>query len=401
MRARGARRAGLAWQHTARTLEPSDGPDRTSVSAGAWLVRWVVCGLVALLAISPAAVAQDRAVVPVAFDPPMVDFGYVTPGTRYQAEVRVTNTSSQTITPLRLSSSCSCTSASLSKTTLAPGESATMTITLTASYAMIDKTTQIRVSGDPQRFPAPAELPVRSYPQMGLVGTPSMITGTPDGGAPITGQLTVESVDGKPFRVRSVNLQPYTTPHEAAARQTVPYHMDGPTKRHWLVVETTHPTCPFLVVPVGDGPLRREAVAFARAESIQLADRREITLGYVEPGQTVEVLVPVFRSADTLNKPVSIVGSPAGTRAEIVGWTNQLHSHGPRQAPVYQIDARVRLTITGNPGQPFMGALGMQAEGDRSVLTLHVIGRIVEPGAGTPRSTDGQSPPPGLLRPEE
>lgn len=351
------------------------------------------------LALSPVALAQQVA-VPVRFEPARLDFGFVTPGERYEATVTVMNTSQQPIPNIRLSSSCSCTSASFGKTTLGPGESATLTVVLHASYAMIDRTTQIRFSADPQRFNAPAELGVRSYPNEGLVASPHMIAGSTDGVAPITGQITVSSVDGKPFTVKSVNYQPYSAKQAEASSQTVAYHMHGATKRHWLVIETTHPSCPFMVVPVGDGALRRESLTFARAESIQLADRREITLGYLEPGQSVELVLPIFRPAATLEKSVAVVSRQAGISAALVGWENQKFSHGSRQSPVYQVDAKVRFTATGQPGEPFMGTLQLQAEGDRTPLTVHVVGRIVEAGQGT-HNNDSGNPPPGLLRPTE
>lgn len=354
-------------------------------------------GMLLLGLVTPFAAAQQLQPVPVRFDPPTLDFGFVTPGEMHEASVTVTNTSDRPINGIRISSSCSCTTFDFDKTSLQPGESAQLGVTLTGSYAMIDRTTQIRVSADQSRFGAPAELGVRSYPNLGLVAEPHMVAGSRDGTAPIAGELTVRSVDGAPFTVKAVNFEPLNADQTPSSEQTVPYHMHGATKRHWLVVETTHPTCPFMVLPVGDGALRRESLRNARAESIQLADRREITLGYIEPGQSVEVLVPIFRTGATLSRAVSVTSRQPGLRAELVGWENQKFSHGSRQAPVYQIDARVRFTATGQPGEAFMGALNFQAEGDRSNLTVHVIGRIVEPGKGT--AEPAPAPPPSLLRP--
>jgi len=370
---------------------------RTSHSACPQMgfVRAFAAMLLALL--TPLAAAQPLQPVPVRFDPATIDFGFVTPGEVHQATATVTNTSDRPIDGIRLSSSCSCTTFEFDKTTLQPGETAELSVTLTGSYAMIDRTTQIRVSADQSRFGAPAELGVRSYPNLGLIAKPHMIAGSRDGTEPITGELTVSSVDGRPFTVKAVNFEPFNTSQSPASEQTVGYRMHGPNKRHWMVIETTHPTCPFMVLPVGDGALRQESLRNARAESIQLADRREITIGYIEPGQSVEVTVPIFRTGAGLDRVVRVTNRQPGLHLELVGWENQKFSHGSRQAPIYQVDAMLRITATGQPGEAFMGAFNFQAEGDRSALTIHVIGRIVEPGKGTVQPAD--APPPGLLRP--
>ncbi|MGP1346198.1 MAG: DUF1573 domain-containing protein [Phycisphaerales bacterium] len=335
--------------------------------------------------------------VPLSFEPASIDFGYIEPGSEHTATVTVTNTSQIPVTQIRPSTSCACTQVGFDRQTLGPGESAEMTITLTGSYAMIDKTVLVRLSADSSRFGNPAELPVRSFPNLGLVAKPSLLAGTPEGRSAITGFVTISSVDGTPFTLKSVDFQEVSSPPEASAEQGVECFMPLDRKKHWFVIETTHPTCPIIALPVGDGPLRREALQFARAESINLSDRREITLGYIEPGQTVRVKVPMLRPEARLQRPVTARSVFPGLKAEVVDWENLRVSPGRSRSTVYEVDAVVEITATGEPGGVFLSEIKFAAQGDPSELTIHVIGRIVEPGMGTVTPAGGA--PPGLLRP--
>jgi hypothetical protein len=184
-------------------------------------------------------------------DPADVDFGVTRPGTKLRAEFRLVNPTNAPIKILAAQPTCQCTTVKVSNQVIPPrgaiGIPATLQVPNTTGLkqAAINTALEPGVSGPRLTLKAVAAYAVRTDPLYVDALEPERLTG----------QVTVESTDGRPFRVRSVNGRPplLQTPDEPSVRHIVGYDLTGETPDtmpKWLLFETDHPEAPMLEMRV-------------------------------------------------------------------------------------------------------------------------------------------------------
>jgi hypothetical protein len=184
-------------------------------------------------------------------DPGDVDFGVTRPGTKLRAEFRLINPTNAPIKILAAAPTCQCTTVKVSNQTIPPrgaiGIPATLQVPNTTGLkqAAINTVLEPNVAGPRLTLTAVAAYAVRTDPLYVDALAPERMTG----------QVVVESTDGRPFRVLSVNGRPplLKSPDTAAVRHVVGYDLTGETPEtmpKWLLFETDHPEAPMLEMRV-------------------------------------------------------------------------------------------------------------------------------------------------------
>jgi hypothetical protein len=194
-------------------------------------------------------VAAPRA-APLVVEPPMRDFGVVAPGSRHPTTFTLRNAGTAPITIARAQPSCKCTDLTpIDGKTLAPGESIELGATLAVpdSPGVKDAKVMISVTGYPgvvmAAMQADVTFPVRVDPAYvdALKGV-------------ATGVVTLRSVDGTPFRVRSAGGRPpriqgfdavTDAPRSEYRLEWSVAEMGSPLPQ-WWVVDTDRADCPQL-----------------------------------------------------------------------------------------------------------------------------------------------------------
>jgi hypothetical protein len=184
-------------------------------------------------------------------DPGDVDFGVTRPGSKLRTEFRLINPTDAPIRILAAAPTCQCTTVKVSNQTIPPrgaiGIPATLQVPNTTGLkqAAINTVLEPNVAGPRLTLTAVAAYAVRTDPLYVDALAPERMTG----------QVVVESTDGRPFRVLSVNGQPplLESPDAAAVRHVVGYDLTGETPEtmpKWLLFETDHPEAPMLEMRV-------------------------------------------------------------------------------------------------------------------------------------------------------
>jgi hypothetical protein len=184
-------------------------------------------------------------------DPADVDFGVTRPGTKLRAEFRLVNPTDRPIRVLAAKPTCQCTTVMVSGEVIPPrgalGIPATLQVPNTTGLkqAAINTALEPGIAGPRLTLTAIAAYAVRTDPLYVDALAPERMTG----------QVIVESTDGRPFRVLSVNGQPplLENPDASAIRHEVGYDLTGETQDSmpkWLLFETDHPEAPMLEMRV-------------------------------------------------------------------------------------------------------------------------------------------------------
>ena len=184
-------------------------------------------------------------------DPADVDFGVTRPGTKLRAEFRLVNPTDRPVKVLAAQPTCQCTTVNVSGEVIPPrgalGIPATLQVPNTTGMkqAAINTALEPGVAGPRLTLTAVAAYAVRTEPLYVDALSP----------AGMTGEVVLESTDGRPFRVRSVNGRPplLRTPDAAATRHLVGYDLTGETPAtmpKWLLFETDHPEAPMIEMRV-------------------------------------------------------------------------------------------------------------------------------------------------------
>lgn len=176
---------------------------------------------------------------------PDIDFGMVRPGTKLSGEFVLVNPTDQPIRVLKAIPTCQCTTVEVSGVAIPPkgaiGIPATLQVPNTTGLKQAAINTMLEGSAGPVGGPrltlsALAAYPVRTQPLY-------IDALTPEG---MTGSVVLESTDGRPFQVRSVNGRPpvLKTPDEPLTQHLVAYDLTNETQQSmpkWLLFETDHP----------------------------------------------------------------------------------------------------------------------------------------------------------------
>ena len=195
---------------------------------------------------------------PFEFDPPTLDFGFVSPGAEMEAPVTLTNTSEEPLVIAAMRSSCLCTTLEdLSGRMIPAGESITFTPRMESPKQLGPKNASVRfIFEDYGRF----EYPIRSVSARDVFAEPAFLQATKQN----QGTFTVRSIDDQPFRILSVNGREPDFVDPAAAASAEPrleYELrwdlsqydsqtcvnpEGEPMPDYWVVETDHPDAPII-----------------------------------------------------------------------------------------------------------------------------------------------------------
>ncbi|RMH28802.1 MAG: DUF1573 domain-containing protein [Planctomycetota bacterium] len=188
----------------------------------------------------------------VAVEPAQVDLGWIAPETPTETIVRLVNRGEPGETPVqfaRVSVTCSCVKAELLDTLAGPGQAARLKLTVTAKD--IGPLSQ-KVVVWPMGAARPIEIPVKADVSHAVKADPFFINlvAPPAGQTeiPRSGSITLESRDGRPFRVLSAGGTAPTLAtgdaDEPALKHTVLWDFtetpDDDIEPWWLIV-TDHP----------------------------------------------------------------------------------------------------------------------------------------------------------------
>jgi ankyrin repeat protein len=158
---------------------------------------------------------------PIMVTPASIELGEFSTSETKPGTVTLKNTSGETVTIVSAKASCGCTTADFKRNTvLAPGEEVDVTIRLRGgpTARVLSKTVTFTIEGHPQ-----LKVPVNGTSVSYVTMTPDRIgqDDNPDG------EITLESIDGQPFKI--VNVQPNIlkeTPLDAKEKHVVQIDWD-------------------------------------------------------------------------------------------------------------------------------------------------------------------------------
>ncbi len=264
---------------------------------------------------------------PLRIEPGGVNLGAVAPGTVHQASVALHNTGTVPIVIADVKSTCICTAPDdLKGRTIAPGASIPLNLTFSAPTELGERLKEIQVIFSFAGQTRHVAVPVSAAITMSLRATPPYVDALKGVTA---GESTVESVDGRPFRIISAGgaspeYADAFDPARDAPRSSYRLRWHVPPRsvdacagaRLWWPIETDQADCPILPVRIrhectggASDPARRQR-SWTFEEPIAL-------LGAVRGGEPVEVEV-VLNNASAV--PIASVASLSpDARAELLG----------------------------------------------------------------------------------
>ena len=313
---------------------------------------------------------------PVEFEPAQMDFGVLSPGAAARGTTRIWNVGPEPLRIIRSVTSCGCTAAEdLAGRVIPPGGFTEFSTTMNMKTGLGEKREKITIIFEGYEaasaihfFTAEVSLPVRVTP-------PHITASRRSGGGWVhspSGQLGVESTDGRPFRIlrahgappQFVGYDPRTDPPRS--RYTIRWDMtrfQGGAIPWFWVIETDRPDCPVL-----DVRIRHASTLAPRPQGRPWVPKdQRILVGIVQNGQPFEVttkleFVPSYPPDPTT---AAVASESSFLGAELV----EVQRDGQF------LQYRVRLTPQAAPGLLY-GKLSVFAAGFRT--TLHIIGRVAE-----------------------
>lgn len=187
---------------------------------------------------------------PVTLDPPSRDLGLNDPNKVIRTQFTLRNTSQTTLKLKEIRVACSCTQGTLNPTTIPAGATATLDVALDlrGSLGPLKKDLSVFFEG----YPTPVAVNMTgsmSYPVR--VDPPAS---TPD--MTYRQRLTLDSIDGKPFKVLAINgekpnvVSSEPAGGERAVKWVLDYQFTSGKMPAVLVIETDHPDAPVVDVQV-------------------------------------------------------------------------------------------------------------------------------------------------------
>jgi hypothetical protein len=271
------------------------GPSRAAVAlalASAWAASGGSPAQVSAPAGAPVRPAAAPASV-LAVEPPLIDFGRVSPGSRHPARFLLRNLSGGPVTVARATPSCKCTDLSdVVGKTIAPGAAIELTATLAVpgSPGQKDAEVLIALQGVPgvarARMQADVTMPVRVEPAY-----VDALKGAQEG------EIRVASVDGAPFRITAaggkapsfVGFDPAADALRAEYRiRWRTQDLGAPAIPQWWVIDTDRADCP--QVPLR---IRHETTGSrfdpGRTARFWFVPESIVLAGRVRPGTLIEL----------------------------------------------------------------------------------------------------------------
>ena len=185
-------------------------------------------------------------------DPADVDFGIVPPGSKLRTEIKLVNPTDKPVIIRAAVPTCQCTTVEVAGETIPPRGAVGIPMTLQVPSTTGDKKAAVNTVLDPGgKGPRLTLQAVSAYPVRSI---PLYIDATrpPTG---MTGSFRVESTDGRPFRVLSLNGRPPVIggSGDANTSHQIFYDLTGETAEtmpKWMLVETDHPDAPMIEMRV-------------------------------------------------------------------------------------------------------------------------------------------------------
>ena len=233
---------------------------------------------------------------PVVFDPPAVDLGYILPNQTVNTIIQVRNIGDKPLKITLVKPSCTCTTLDdLTGTVIPPGESVSLTAQLKARSKPSPMTSSITflfegyLESSKVSISAQVARPIRTIPQLFNLAT-----------GKLSGQVVVESNDGRPFTISAANRQPPeyinfdpTTdePRNVYVLQWDVSQYTQQTMPGWWVIETDHPDCPVVDVWVRHQWNRPERAA----GRLWRLGTQHVVIDGIKAGESAEFTVEIVK----------------------------------------------------------------------------------------------------------
>ncbi|MFM9956571.1 MAG: DUF1573 domain-containing protein [Phycisphaerales bacterium] len=229
---------------------------------------------------------------------------------------RLRNTGDKALTVTKIEAGCRCTNGVVSNPVIAPGGETQLNyeLDLRGTLGPLRKPIRVRFAG----FDRSLEVVVQGELHYDIRAEPPTLKAGPNGES----QFTLTSLDGKPFRVLSVQGESPTvvskvpSDGEAAVSWTLVTNVNR-TMPYAVVVETDHPTAPVIDLRVMGGvTAQRETPYFKNINDISIG-RHLVNLGVVKPGGSTEFDFYITRIKD-FGKPVTLATDGGDVKLELV-----------------------------------------------------------------------------------
>ena len=234
---------------------------------------------------------------PVVFDPPAVDLGYILPNQKVNTIIQVRNIGAEPLKITLVKPSCTCTTLDdLAGTVIPPGESVSLSAQVKARQKPSPLTSSVTFSfegyAESSRVLISAQVarPIRTIPQIFNCATDQ----------PLSGQVVVESIDGRPFTIWAANRQPpeyigfdpaTDEPRNVYVLQWDVSQYTQQTMPGWWVIETDHPDCPVVDVWVAHRWNRPERVP----GRLWLIRTQHMVIDSIKAGESAEFKVEIAK----------------------------------------------------------------------------------------------------------
>jgi hypothetical protein len=279
----------------------------------------------------PADPIQDGAIdapPPITVTPQRLDFGFMLPNTNARGPLTLLNTGTAPVTLLSVTPSCKCTTITdAAGVTIEPGKSFVIETELSGAPMQGIRRSQLKIIAKGYARPiqvaiqGEVALPVRAVPAyINLVGERAR-----------AGETVIESTDGTPFRVISVNGKPATVvpqeaPGDAHARHKLAWSFpQGEAIGDFWIVETDHPDCALVDVRIRNAnPMPRPV--------LRMREYR-INAGRIDPVEGVRIEV---QSKDA-TKPFDVVSVKGGVACPVTAELVESHAEDEGMVAVIRL----------------------------------------------------------------
>lgn len=273
----------------------------------------------------PAVPQQPQQRPPVEITPQSPDFGNVHPDELIHQTFTIRNTGSRALHIADYRVACNCTTARVNGNTISPGQSITVDVTvdLRGSIGDVKKDVNLIFTG----YSAPVRLELTGTMNYAVVATPDRAMPSPQR----TGQFTLTSTDGRPFKVLAANSTPVRilkaepAGGERALKITFAYDLGADTPMpHDLVIETDHPDAPVIALPVMLGEVTDPEMEYIKVLREIFIQRKGLNVGVVTPSKPVEFKTNLTMRDETL--PVKVFADSPDIEVELA--SNQAYGYG-------------------------------------------------------------------------
>ena len=263
----------------------------------------------------PADPGQSVEMPPIQLDPPLLDFGFIAPGTEAQGTVKLTNTSQEPLTILAAQPTCKCTTLNdISGSVIKPGESMDLQAALAASPNPGPKTAAIKILVN--GYPRPLEVDLKAEISLPIRAIPPYINAVQ--GKNSKGRIVIESIDKAPFTICSVHgktpelvgFDPETD--EPRSKYIMTYDLENipvPYPRY-LLVSTDNPDSPII-----DIYFRHETTLPKINRSMLVHDGYRHTFGRIDTGSTAEIEIGF---SDLVEPIATVISNSPDARVELL-----------------------------------------------------------------------------------